>query len=72
MFMIAESAFGRNSTTTSFVQSLYTVNVIVTNELTSHTLLTDLMFESGVGSTVHIKLDSLDLEFTRRQMKRFQ
>ena len=70
--MLAESAFGLNSSQVTFVRSLYTDVVILTNELTSHFLQTNLTFESGVGSRVQIQLEYMDLGYTRLQTKAFR
>ena len=72
MHMLAESEFGRNSSELTFVHSLYTGTVTIDNTLTTHSLTTDVDFESGVGSTVELKLQCLDFTLTWRQLKAFR
>ena len=72
LHMLAESAFGRNSSQLTFVRSLYTDVVNLTNDLTSNRLQTSVVFNSGVGATVEMQLQYLDLGFTRRQRKPFR
>ena len=69
-FMLAESAFGRNSSRVSFVRSLYTDTVSLNNTLSTHRLQTQVHFESGVGSTVQMDLDCSDfpLSWTQNQL----
>ncbi|XP_075258482.1 uncharacterized protein LOC142350517 [Convolutriloba macropyga] len=69
--MLAESEFGRNSSELTFVHSLYTDTVTLDNTLTTHSLTTDVDFDSGVGSTVELKLQCLDFTLTWRQLKAF-
>ncbi|XP_075239393.1 uncharacterized protein LOC142334949 [Convolutriloba macropyga] len=70
--ILAESAFGRNSSQLSFVQSLYTDEITVTNVITTRSLQTDVQFESGVGSTVEMELECLDLPLSWRQKNVFE
>ena len=72
LHMLAESAFGRNSSQLTIVRSLYTDVVNLTNGLTSNRLQTSVVFNSGVGATVEMQLQYLDLGFTRRQRKPFR
>ena len=70
--MLAESEFGRNSSQLSFVRSLYTDDVTVTNVVNTHSLQTEVQFDSGVGSTVEIELECLDLPLSWRQKEVFE
>ena len=69
--MLAESAFGRNSSQLSIVRSLYTDDVTVSNAITTHSLQTNVEFDSGVGSTVEMDLRCLDLPLSWRDRKAF-
>ncbi|XP_075264193.1 uncharacterized protein LOC142356110 [Convolutriloba macropyga] len=70
--LLAESAFGRNSTLLSFTRSLYTDLVSVNNTLSTHALLTELEFESGVGSTVEMYIACSDFPLSWRRKKAFE
>ena len=70
--ILAESAFGRNSSQLSFVQSLYTDVVVISNDLQTHRIQTDVQFESGLGSTVTMELICQDLPLNWKQKKAFQ
>ena len=70
--MLAESAFGRNSSQLTFVRSLYTDDVTVTNTFTTHTLKTDVVFDSGVGATVEVELECHDFPLTWKLKKTFE
>ncbi|XP_075258494.1 uncharacterized protein LOC142350529 [Convolutriloba macropyga] len=70
--ILAESAFGRNSSRLSFVQSLYTDVVVISNDLQTHRIQTDVQFESGLGSTVTMELICQDLPLNWKQKKAFQ
>ena len=69
--MLAESAFGRNSSQLSIVRSLYTDDVTLSNAITTHSLQTNVEFDSGVGSTVEMELLCLDLPLSWRDRKAF-
>ena len=69
--MLAESAFGRNSSQLSIVRSLYTDDVTLSNAITTHSLQTKVEFDSGVGSTVEMELLCLDLPLSWRERKAF-
>ena len=70
--ILAESAFGRNSTQVTFTRSLYTDIVSLNNTLSTHRLQTEVEFESGVGSTVEMELVCSDFPLSRRRRKVFE
>ncbi|XP_075242374.1 uncharacterized protein LOC142337153 [Convolutriloba macropyga] len=69
--MLAESAFGRNSSQLSFIRSLFTDQIAVTNTLTTSALQTEIEFESGVGTVVRMELVCSDLSLEWKQEKAF-
>ena len=70
--MLAESAFGLNSSQLTFVRSLYTDDVTVTNTFTTHSLKTDVVFDSGVGAAVEVELECNDLPIIWKIKKEFK
>ncbi|XP_075249405.1 uncharacterized protein LOC142342103 [Convolutriloba macropyga] len=69
--ILAESAFGRNSTQVAFTRSLYTDIATINNTLSTHRLQTELQFQSGVGSTVEIYLQCIDFPLSWRRREKF-
>ncbi|XP_075247452.1 uncharacterized protein LOC142340646 [Convolutriloba macropyga] len=72
MRMLAESAFGRNSSQLTFVRSLYTAEVTMTYSITSHSVESNVVFDSGVGAFVGLEIDCLDSPLSLKKMETFR